>query len=117
MENEEGAEFGYRTAHEICRFVYFHKELTGEGWEINSAMDAAIMQKLLPKLHGSKKKLGPVLATLIRLCLKEEARPENDPIKGEVLTKENALYPGSLEKLARMRRRLAEHGFTSFAEA
>lgn len=114
---EAGAEFGYRTAHEICRFVYFHKELSGEGWEFNAAMDAAIMQKLLPKLHGSKKKLGPVLAALIRLCLTEDKRPENDPIKDEVLVVENAIYPTSLEKLARMRRRLAEHGFTSFAEA
>lgn len=114
---EAGAEFGYRTAHEICRLVYFHKELSSKDWKMESAMDAAIMQKLLPKLHGSKKKLGPVLAALIRLCLKEDARPENDPIKDEVLVAENALYPGSLEKLARMRRRLAEHGFTSFAEA
>lgn len=113
-----GAEFGYRTAHEICRFIYFHQELSGaETWSIESAMDAAIMQKLLPKLHGSKKKLGPVLAALIRLCLKEGARPENDPIKDEVLTKENAVYPSALEKLARMRTRLNEHGFTSFAEA
>lgn len=39
------------------------------------------------------------------------------PVADEILTKENALYPDSLEKLARMRRRLAEHGFTSFAEA
>ncbi|MDA3834984.1 MAG: hypothetical protein PF495_16480 [Spirochaetales bacterium] len=113
---EAGAEFGYRTAHEICRFVYFYKEFSND-WKFESAMDAAIMQKLLPKLHGSKKKLGPVLAALIRLCLKEDARPESDPIKDEVLTKGNALYPGSLEKLARMRKRLAEHGFTSFAEA
>ena len=80
-------------------------------------MDAAIMQKLLPKLHGSKKKLGPVLASLIRLCLKEGARPNNDPIKDEVLAKENARYWNSLEKLSRMRKRLNEHGFTSFAEA
>lgn len=94
---EAGAEFGYRTAHEICRFVYFHKELSGEGWEFNSAMDAAIMQKLLPKLHGSKKKLGPILEKLNGLC-------------GE-------RFPASSEKICRMQKRLAEHGFTSFAEA
>jgi 5-methylcytosine-specific restriction protein B len=94
---DAGAEFGYRTAHEICRFVYFHKELSGEGWEFNSAMDAAIMQKLLPKLHGSKKKLGPGLDKLNTLC-------------GE-------RFPASAEKIVRMQKRLAEHGFTSFAEA
>jgi 5-methylcytosine-specific restriction enzyme B len=114
---EAGAEFGYRTAHEICRFIYFHKELSGEGWTFDSAMDAAIMQKLLPKLHGSKKKLGPVLETLIRLCLKETSRPEVAPVAEALLTEENARYWSSLEKLARMRKRLAEHGFTSFAEA
>ena len=93
---DAGAEFGYRTAHEICRFVYFHKELSSEPWKIESAMDAAIMQKLLPKLHGSKKKLGPVLEALSELC-------------GE--------YPASAEKIERMQKRLGEHGFTSFAEA
>ena len=114
---EAGAEFGYRTAHEICRFIHFHKELSGDEWLFESAMDAAIMQKLLPKLHGSKKKLGPVLETLLGLCLKNPIRPGTTPVPENLLTQENALYWGSLEKLARMRKRLAEHGFTSFAEA
>ncbi|MEX2607928.1 MAG: DUF3578 domain-containing protein [Kiritimatiellia bacterium] len=115
---EAGAEFGYRTAHEICRFMYFHRELSGEDWSFDAAMDAAVMQKLLPKLHGSKKKLGPVLASLIRLCLSESVSKDlPDPLKDEVLMKENAKYPVSLAKLKRMRQRLAEHGFTSFAEA
>jgi len=35
----------------------------------------------------------------------------------EDLIEGNALYWNSLEKLGRMRKRLAEHGFTSFAEA
>lgn len=115
---EAGAEFGYRTAHEICRFVYFHRELSGGDWSFEAAMDAAVMQKLLPKLHGSKKKLGPVLASLIRLCLNDSVSKDlPDPLKDEVLIQENAKYPVSLAKLKRMRQRLAEHGFTSFAEA
>jgi len=116
---EVGAEFGYRTAHEVCRFIYFHKELSGEGWKFEVAIDAAIMQKLLPKLHGSKKKLGPVLTRLLRLCLKEAVRPgdEKSPIGEDLIKEENALYWKSIEKLGRMQKRLAEHGFTSFAEA
>ncbi|WFB36634.1 DUF3578 domain-containing protein [Kiritimatiellota bacterium B12222] len=116
---EAGAEFGYRTAHEICRFVYFHQQLSGDEWNFDVAMDAAVMQKLLPKLHGSKKKLGPILEKLIRLCLKTEKAEEytKDPSKIDLLTKENARYPVSFEKVERMRQRLAEHGFTSFAEA
>ncbi|WP_168433483.1 hypothetical protein [Pontiella sulfatireligans] len=38
-------------------------------------------------------------------------------IMAEDLVAENAVYPQALEKLARMRKRLQEHGFTSFAEA
>lgn len=116
---EAGAEFGYRTAHEICRFVYFHKELSGNDWAFSGAMDAAIMQKLLPKLHGSKKKLGPVLTRLIRLCMKEEFRPkdEKEAVKEEFIKEGSAIYWNSLEKLGRMQRRLQENGFTSFAEA
>jgi hypothetical protein len=94
---EAGAEFGYRTAHEICRFVYFHKELSSEAWKLESAMDAAIMQKLLPKLHGARRKLEPILEKLETLCKQD--------------------YPGALEKIQRMLKRLREHGFTSFAEA
>lgn len=94
---EAGAEFGYRTAHEICRFVYFHKALSSKDWKIESAMDAAIMQKLLPKLHGARRKLEPILEKLEKLCEKD--------------------YPRSLEKVQRMLKRLREHGFTSFAEA
>ena len=94
---EAGAEFGYRSAFEICRFVYFHRKLSGEEWDFDMAMDAAIMQKLLPKLHGSKKKLRPVLDKLKDLC--------------------GSRYPVSAEKIGRMQIRLEEHGFTSFAEA
>jgi hypothetical protein len=94
---EAGAEFGYRTAHEICRFVYFHKDLSSNDWKLEAAMDAAIMQKLLPKLHGARRKLEPILEKLEKLCEKD--------------------YPRSLEKIQRMLKRLREHGFTSFAEA
>jgi len=113
-----GAEFGYRSAHEICRFVYFHQDLSGDDWDFDSAMDAAIMQKLLPKLHGSKKKLVPVLASLIRLSMKESVIKDlTNPLKDDILIEGNAKYPVSIAKLKRMRQRLAEHGFTSFAEA
>ena len=42
--------------------------LTGDGWEFKAAMDAQILQKLLPKLHGSRNVLEPVLCTLATLC-------------------------------------------------
>ncbi|MDF3131084.1 DUF3578 domain-containing protein [Kiritimatiellaeota bacterium B1221] len=92
-----GAEFGYRSAHEICRFVYFHQQLSGDEWDFDAAMDAAVMQKLLPKLHGAQRKLDSILDTLEKLC--------------------GPSYPVSLAKIMRMKQRLHEQGFTSFAEA
>ncbi|MDB5193574.1 MAG: hypothetical protein JWQ96_3137, partial [Segetibacter sp.] len=115
-----GAEFGYRSASEILRFGAIVKTLK-TGWETTQTIDAAIMQKLLPKLHGSRSKLSKVLITLGQLCLEGDR-----DVKKEVFDKHNefefegdgsVLYPISLEKLSRMHKNLIEHGFTSYAEA
>ncbi|MBK6772716.1 MAG: hypothetical protein IPG78_11465 [Ignavibacteria bacterium] len=55
-----GAEFGYRSASEIMRFAAVVNRIASE-WKAEEIIDAAIMQKLLPKVHGSRKKLEPVL--------------------------------------------------------
>jgi 5-methylcytosine-specific restriction enzyme B len=89
-----GAEFGYRTANEMTLLVSY---LIHFGMSDNEAYDVAIMQKLLPKLNGSRSKLNRVLPTLIDLC------------KGK--------YPISLEKLERMSKNAEENGFASYAEA
>ena len=80
-----GAEFGFRTAHEIARFVDFHQKLKGGNWDFRYAMDAQVIQKLLPKLYGSRRKLEPVLCALGILCY-EERRWKDD---GTSVTLEN----------------------------
>ncbi|MDO8350281.1 MAG: hypothetical protein Q7S94_03915 [Gallionella sp.] len=92
-----GAEFGFRTAYEITRFTHFHAKLSGEGWQFKDALDAQVLQKLLPKLHGSERRLGPVLKALETFCMTHEC-------------------DDSLKKIRRMQDRLKD-GFTSFAEA
>jgi hypothetical protein len=62
------AEFGFRVAKECAAFLSYHKLLSGDEWDFKSAMDAQILQKLLPKLHGSRNMLEPVLCTLATLC-------------------------------------------------
>ena len=60
------AEFGYRTASEIYRFLGL---ATKDGsMTLDEAVDSAIIQKLLPKLHGSRKKIVPILEKLWMLC-------------------------------------------------
>ena len=93
-----GAEFGFRTAFEVSRFFYHHAVLTGEGWQFKDALDAQIVQKLMPKLHGSDRKLRKVLDKLLIFCITHDLQL-------------------SRAKTERMLGRLTQDGFTSFAEA
>ena len=93
-----GAEFGFRTAKEIARFMVIHKELSGLDWQYKDALDAQVVQKLMPKLHGSARKLDAVLKAL------------------DTFATQHALVLTG-EKVKRMQERLVRDGFTSFAEA
>jgi 5-methylcytosine-specific restriction protein B len=70
-------------------------------------------------LHGSRRKLAPVLTTLANLCLKESIKPEKQggSIENKVFESTNIRFPLSHEKLARMYKAAVENGFASFAEA
>lgn len=110
------AEFGYRSAAEIFRFISFakHNDDTGNKMSINEIIDAAIVQKLLPKLHGSRKKLDPALKGLWKLCFKVEDR-DILQISRDNISK--AIYKESADKILRMYESANANGFTSFAEA
>jgi 5-methylcytosine-specific restriction protein B len=130
-----GAEFGYRTAYETARFIYFYKLLghhpDGVTAWFPGAFDCVVLQKLLPKLHGSRAKLGPVLKKLWFLCVNDTAGRSTEPLKAaeeaarstdknaepSVIVPAGAPYPLSAEKIGRMWRLLSENGFASFAEA
>ena len=108
------AEFGYRTVNEIYRYVSNVGEDLGE----YGAIDTAILQKLLPKLHGSRKKIAPVLTALWALCFADKEsveKIENVKDFGEV--KDKLVYKYSAEKILRMYKAVIDNGFTSFAEA
>ena len=109
------AEFGYRSATEIFRFICQAKtnDDTDKKMTDEEILDAAIVQKLLPKLHGSRKKLEPVLAQLWKLCFTGAGKDLN-------IAKENAekaQYKESADKIRRMYESATANGFTSFAEA
>lgn len=115
-----GAEFGYRTATEIHRL--YNQLTTLDNTMLEEAkIDIAIMQKLLPKLHGSRRKLCPILETLASFCVEEKT----DVLKAFLNNKEtidyktnaSVLYPLSLEKITRMYKGAVDNGFASYAEA
>lgn len=106
-------EFGFRTAHEMSRFITICKCYTDMSDE--EAIDAAMVQKLLPKIHGSRKKVAPVLSALWQLCYKGEAE-EIDTL--EAMPEAPVFkYPLTAEKAWRMYQIAQDNGFTSYAEA
>lgn len=108
-----GAEFGYRTAVEMLLLI---KKLNiVSNISKNESVDIAVMQKLLPKLHGSRSKISKVLDALILLCLKN-GQTFSIAKSDEVLA-ENIIYPIAFEKLVRMYKNALDNGFTSYAEA
>lgn len=120
---KSGAEFGYRTASEIGRLMYMLKELGEAG---DNLLDIAIMQKLLPKLHGSRNKLTKVLPILGGFCLTDNSKIKenyldkfisNSLTEAELKTDSNIKYKISFEKICRMYKNAVENGFASYAEA
>ena len=109
------AEFGYRSATEIFRFICQAKSNDDAVPKLTDAeiLDAAIVQKLLPKLHGSRKKLEPVLGQLWKLCFTGSSKDLN--IAQEHVKK--AQFKESADKIRRMYESATANGFTSFAEA
>ena len=113
-----GAEFGYRTAMEIHRLFHQLEVVNSELTE-NEKIDIAIMQKLLPKLHGSRRKLCPVLESLGALCV-EKGDVKKDYFENSTdisFDNEQVVYPLSLEKITRMYKGAIDNGFASYAEA
>lgn len=109
-----GAEFGYRTAFEIhllfAQFSKIDSSLSDE-----DKIDFAVMQKLLPKLHGSRSKIVKSLEALIRLCLEDAT--EFNLSKLDDLEENQIKYNVSFDKLKRMYANALSNGFTSYAEA
>ena len=115
-----GAEFGYRSATEIMQLTAKLKMLEPSITD-DECLDIAIMQKLLPKLHGSRSKLVKILITLAGLCIvditEEAFEKEFDQYYKNGFDGIFKKYPISFEKLIRMYKNVLANGFTSYAEA
>ena len=111
------AEFGYRSATEIYRFISQAEKNddSKEKLSMDQILDCSIVQKLLPKLHGSRKKLEPVLQALWKECFENTEQKETMSISKDNVAK--AKYPLTADKIQRMYESAYANGFTSFAEA
>lgn len=107
------AEFGYRSATEIYKYIDIasHNDDTVVAADVTTILDCAMVQKLLPKLHGSRKKLVPVLKALWGFCDAGINLDDAEAVSSE--TK----YPLTADKVLRMYRSALDNGFTSYSEA
>jgi 5-methylcytosine-specific restriction protein B len=112
--SEEDREFGHRVFFEAQRFGALLAAAGGD--DVLAALDLQVMQKILPRFHGSLRQLAGPLATLGEWTYGLETSENGfDPL-GEDIDPSQAKLPISFDKIQRMTRRLRANHFASFAE-
>lgn len=125
-------EFAYRTAKEVDTYLRVCRHLSddstawgaGEGEEgtWKQDLDNQILQKLLPKLHGSMGRIGNLLAGLAAYChtgtLNDVANSQTKMLLDAALEFDlaEATFPKSLQKLQAMIQTLRDEQFVSFIQ-
>lgn len=113
---EGNLHFGYRVRDEIS-FYMIYNELNGL-MDFDEAMDLEILQKILPRIHGSSISIKKILVELFKICSGNyEAKYdyEDMDVSDKMLKDmDNCVYPRSAEKIIYMVRRYEEDGFTSY---
>ncbi|MFC5530425.1 hypothetical protein [Cohnella yongneupensis] len=111
---EHGYAFGYRVFDEVMSYLLLRLRTDEE--LLTEALDAQVVQKMLPKLHGNRKQIEGLLLNLLEKFV-------GGSINGDPLSKENRekletddsyIYPLSGAKVYRMYRQLIQTGYSSF---
>gem|GEM_PF-1750663 len=124
MLEEIQAHVGFRVRDAICFYLIYNQRF--DLMTRAEAFDAQLMQKILPRIQGSRHSVKKVLLDLLRHCLGSEAAKAFDwreledsaeAVYSGRRSRESlaaARYPQSARKIAYMLRRLDEDGFTSY---
>ena len=123
-----GLHFGYRVANEIASFVSLASQHTdGSEQSLWSALDLAVLQKVLPKLHGTQEELDEPLRLIFGFALSTAVDfpiPTSEEISKEwsfdgdrlesSIGQADPRLPRSALKVWRMLQTLRRQGFASF---
>ena len=121
---EEHRHFGYRVANEIARFVDLaHEQSVDREAATEAAFDLALLQKVLPKFHGTQQELETILERLASALGATPSDSSQDVPAGtsaagpEASTEGRASrFPRTVAKIQRMLKRLEQRGFAAFIE-
>jgi hypothetical protein len=120
-----GFSFAYRAVNEVCTYLAIYLEVqnptlfaseTASGWQ--GALDRAVFQKILPKIHGNRRQLGSSLNALSDFFLGKNAS-YTIGTKVFSLSQKNVLgfeLPLSSRKVQSMQMKLEATGYTTFVE-
>lgn len=122
-----GNEFTYRTANEIVRYIRiaFNLVENKNSWSPFMAIDDQILQKILPKLYGSRRKIENLLLALAKYCNKpnelllDDLRTYYENLIDFDISKinnNNVVYKKSFIKLKEMINNVRRDQFVSFIQ-
>jgi hypothetical protein len=108
--------FGYRTANEMALFMTIYNNILppdNQDTEWLRALDAALLQKVLPRLSGNRSKLELPLATLTAY-FRDLTTPKGEIVSMEFDPKATAKLRKSYTRAIEMLESLRDFGFVSF---
>ncbi|MDF2064946.1 hypothetical protein [Bacillus sp. Cr_A10] len=109
----QGYAFGYRVLDEILTFIVENQNYGG--FKDDSALDIMILQKILPKIHGNRTQLEPLLHQLFNFCLVEKL---DGTLSAIDLDYDASLFrfPLSAKKVQGMFRQIMRTGYGNFIQ-
>jgi 5-methylcytosine-specific restriction protein B len=99
-------EFGHRTLTEALRFFSIYDAIAGAGWL--QALDLILLQMILPRIHGSRPRVEPILTDLEGYCTNVRSVDLDGTSTPDL--------PLSQSKVGRMLRIVRANQFVSFTE-
>lgn len=119
-----GFEFGFRVINEIIRYVYFAWLADGKPSQWNDwakAFDAQIIQKILPKIHGSHKVIRDILKCLYCYCFADKKNDQLAQLRNGNCVKElwetgpeQSRYKQAAKKIQSMQSMLDNQRYVTF---
>lgn len=109
-----GAEFGHRLFRDALRFAALMQSAGSPN--TTHTLDRVVMQKILPRLHGTRRQLDEVLCALGEFCFDPSAKPTTTRFDPQKPPAGVPALPASFDKVQRMIRSLRMNQFASFTE-